>query len=320
MRGNMNPRKKTVLTAAAAFLIAVLVLSGCTSLNPFKPSALSLTKDALTNIDKVDSGKAEYTMDSDFSIGSSGMDLSMDMQLKIDGYSEFTKDPERTKNAATFKINLLGQEEAVNTEGYTDKLEDGSTVTYSKAENGEWKKMTTPPEEGESDSGIDPLTLGGGLLKLAVENPLDAKLLEETATVHDKEAYQINCTVPGSLLKEVVDNIDDDRVEKIEDVIKEIDWDSVSIPAEFYIYKENKLPARIYLDCQTIGTQFIGALMNQMGEDKVIEGFSVEAKTLTIDIIIDEYNEIAPIEIPQEALDAEEVSAEEGLSNLPNMF
>ena len=66
MRGNTNPRKRPFLTAAAAILITVLVLSGCASLNPFKPSALTLTKDALTNIGKIKSGKADYIIDSVF--------------------------------------------------------------------------------------------------------------------------------------------------------------------------------------------------------------------------------------------------------------
>ena len=92
MRGNTNPRKRPFLTAAAAILITVLVLSGCASLNPFKPSALTLTKDALTNIGKIKSGKADYIIDSDFSLGSKGLDISLDMQLNVDGYSEFTKE------------------------------------------------------------------------------------------------------------------------------------------------------------------------------------------------------------------------------------
>ena len=77
---------------------------------------------------------------------------------------------------------------------------------------------------------------------------------------------------------------------------------------------------RSYLDCRTIGTQFIEILLKQMGEDLPVDDLSIEANTLTVDITLDDYDEIAPIEIPQEALDAEEVSTEEGLSGLPDLF
>ena len=321
MRGNTNPRKRPFLTAAAAILITVPVLSGCASLNPFKPSALTLTKDALTNSGKIKSGKADYIIDSDFSLGSKGLDISLDMQLNVDGYSEFTKDPDRTKTGAVIKVNVLGQEQTVNTEGYSDKLEDGTQIAYSRVEGGKWKKMTKAPGEKEdSDSGIDPMMLGGGLLKMAVENPLDASLEEELSSVNGKEAYKINCKIPGSFLKEILDNLDNENAEKFAEITKDMDWDSVLIPAEFYIYKEKKLPARIYLDCRTIGTQFIEILLKQMGEDLPVDDLSIEANTLTVDITLDDYDEIAPIEIPQEALDAEEVSTEEGLSGLPDLF
>ena len=300
MRGNTNPRKRPFLTAAAAILITVLVLSGCASLNPFKPSALTLTKDALTNIGKIKSGKADYIIDSDFSLGSKGLDISLDMQLNVDGYSEFTKDPDRTKTGAVIKVNVLGQEQTVNTEGYSDKLEDGTQIAYSRVEGGKWKKMTKAPGEKEDS--------------------LDASLEEELSSVNGKEAYKINCKIPGSFLKEILDNLDNENAEKFAEITKDMDWDSVLIPAEFYIYKENKLPARIYLDCRTIGTQFIEVLLEQMGEDLPVDDLSIEANTLTVDITLDDYDEIAPIEIPQEALDAEEVSTEEGLSGLPDLF
>jgi hypothetical protein len=325
MRERIHPRKKSVLTAAAAVLITVLVFSGCASLNPFKPSVLSLTKDAVTNFGKVRSGTVEYTVDSDLALGSKGLDISLDMQLDVEGHSEFTRDPDRTKTDATVRVNVLGQEQTFSTEGYTDKLEDGTTVTYSRMEGGEWYKTTTPPEEnedgeGSSGTGIDPLTLGGGLLKMAIDNPLGAELLEEMSSVHGKEAYQINCTIPGSILKEAIENMDNKNADKIAELTKDIDWDAVEIPAELYIYKENKLPARIYLDCKTIGTQFIQVLLNQMGGELPLDQVSIDARTLTVDIIIDDYDEIAPIEIPQEALDAKEMSSEEGLSGLGNLF
>ena len=324
MRGNTNPRKRTFLPAAAAILTAVLMLSGCVSMNPFKPSALGLTKDALTNIGKIKSGKAEYTVDTDFSVGSKGLDISMDMQMNIDGYSEFTRDPDRTKTGATIRLNVLGQEQMIDTEGYTDKLEDGTVITYSRVEDGKWQKTTKSPDEKDKEKSdgkeISPLELGGGLLKMALENPLNAELVEEMSSVHGKEAYQINCTIPGSFLKETLDSTDDESVEKIKEFTKDIDWNSVEIPAEFYVYKENKLPARIYLDLQTIGTQFIETLLKQMGEDLPMDEISIEAKTLTVDIILDEYDEIAPIEIPQEALDAKEISTEEGVPGLPDLF
>lgn len=324
MRGNANLRKRTFLPAAAAVLTAVLLLSGCASMNPFKPSALGLTKDALTNVGKIQSGKAEYTVDTDFSLGSKGLEISMDMQMAIDGYSEFTRDPDRTKNGATVRLNVLGQEQMIDTEGYTDKLEDGTVITYSRVEDGEWMKTTKSPDEKDKEESADkelsPLELGGGLLKMALENPLNAELVEEMSSVHGKEAYQINCTIPGSFLKETLESTDNENVEKIKEFTKDIDWDSVEIPAEFYVYKESKLPARIYLDLKTIGTQFIEVLMKQMGEDLPVDEISIEAKTLTVDIILDEYDEIAPIEIPQEALDAKEVSTEEGIPDLPELF
>ena len=88
--------------------------------------------------------------------------------------------------------------------------------------------------------------------------------------------------------------------------LSKIDWDNTAVPSEIYIYKDKKLPARIRLDCKDAGAQMLGAALEDSLKDMPVEGLGVELRSCVVDLTFDRYNEIEPIEIPQEAMGAEE--------------
>ena len=144
-----------------------------------------------------------------------------------------------------------------------------------------------------------------GMLKYLSDGSVSAELKEETVQINEKEAYQITSTLGGDFLKDMIDNgtiplsgVNLDQAE--------IDWSTVSVPAEIYIYKESKLPARITLDCTSIGSQIVGNMLKEQLESIPFGNIRLDVNRFVVDITIDRYNEIEAFEIPAEAAGAAE--------------
>ena len=195
-----------------------------------------------------------------------------------------------------------------------------------------WRKSTAQNQSGEDANGDGDGSAGSGsvkklstfemigLLQKAGDSLKDAELKEELVQINGKEAYQINANVGGNLVKELLMQTKEETG-KNEIDLESIDWDSISIPTELYIYKESTLPARIKMDCSQLGGEILENVIADKTENTMLEGVEFEFKTFDVDITIDRYDEIGEIEIPAEALEAEEVeSAEDLVPDFSNMF
>ena len=75
------------------------------------------------------------------------------------------------------------------------------------------------------------------------------------------------------------------------------------------------------MDCSQLGGEILENVIADKTENTMLEGVEFEFKTFDVDITIDRYDEIGEIEIPAEALEAEEVeSAEDLVPDFSNMF
>ena len=304
----MRIRIRTILAA----LLIVVLLAGCNLSSLGKPSVVSLAKDAMKNLNKVESAEVNIKTDGDISAVYETLNIGMNITLDSDTDMEMTKDPRRAKGTVDLTVGAVGQEQTIKGMFYRDRT-DTDAVTYIKWENGDWQKKTTPVEqkegEDEKDSkGIkmpDSLMQAAGILKYLSDGSLTAQLREETVQVNEKEAYQISSIISGDLLKQLIEN-GTINLGDIDLKTEEIDWANVSVPAELYIYKDSKLPARVTLDCTSIGSQIVGTMLKDDLEELPFGKIRVDVNRFLVDITIDRYNEIGAIEIPAETAGAVE--------------
>lgn len=320
-------RKKSLRTAAL-LLAGAIVLQGCSL---FRPTAASLTRKMYKNLEKVKSARMNTTVDSDIEIKHGALNVGLDVILHADSKADITKDPETSKADTDFSLEAFGQNISLKREEYTRKEEDGTQIVWSRNTGGKWHKKTTPPKSADSSgtqgqvnseeqpgsssggSSISPIELLG-ILKELNETLKEADLKKELVTVNDRKAYQINLIVNGTLLERILRS----REEAFKGFDPDsVNWDEISIPAELYIYKKGVLPARVWFDCRELGSVILGDHVKEALEGSLLENVDVDFRSLTVDAVFDNYNEIHQIVIPEEVIQAPEESNDTGL--LPNL-
>ena len=298
---------KKMRIPAAVIAVAVVLASICYGCGLFKPTAASLTAKMLKKVSDVKSAEAVVNIDSDLQVKLKSIEVGTDLHLNAVSDIEMTREPQRTKSDTTASFTGIGQllDLKIELEQYTEKTEDGATITYERTDGGQWKKTIGEKQESEGTAVEGNPALGlFGMIREAGDNLKDAKLKEETTTVNGKEAYEIDVILNGALVKEVIGKADL-KLYKAGIDVDSIDWDSVSIPTQLYIYKDSSLPARVKLECTELGSLFLGSLLEKEIQGTMMDGVDMEFRSFTVDASFDRYNEIEEIEIPREALEAQ---------------
>lgn len=318
----MKRRIRTILTI---FLISSILLVGCKFFKAGIPTVVTLTQSAIRNVEKAESAEIWLKTDGDFTLTETNLNIGMDLTMHSDVDMEMTRNPGRGKGTVDFTIGAVGQEQTVNGEFYRDTADNGVSTTYIRWKNGDWMKKTGKESETQeqgtdnSSSGSEGIKLPAsavrviGILKAISDGSITAELCEETVTINDKEAWQINCSLSGDFLKQALGtsgvSLGGVSLDQLD-----IDWESLSVPAELYIYKELELPAGARIDCTPIGAKIFEKLFEGYLDQLPVGNVRLDVSSFTLDITIDRYDEIEAIEIP-----AETAGAVETESLLPTM-
>ena len=280
--------------------VAVLKLSGG---RVSTLTAVSLSRTAMENVKKVNSAQVGMVIDMDGKIEYAPLNIGMDVGLKFDIDMEAVRGPLKTKGFVDAEIEVLGKKNKASAEFFTDDGEKENSVTYARLANMNWTKKTK--EKKASGTSGNPMGAGIVIVKGISEEKLTAELMEETVEVDGKEAWQMNCVADGVFLKDVIDtdlvNEDDLPFDP-----EKVEWENVQIPVTVYIYKETKLPARIVMDCSTIGGEALSKTLKDSLENTMFSGINVTISKCAVDMTITRYDEIEEIVIPEEALSAKE--------------
>lgn len=306
MANNMKERRAGIggarLAAAVCILAAALAVSGC---SPFKATPVSLLKTAVMNARKAESVATDADISGVFKLGQENLSLGMDVDMHLSAKMESIREPRLAKGTADLDFSVLGTSQSIHTDLYLEADQSGHGTAYMNPEGGSWKKKSVRVADISQEKGrkLDALLMGAEAVNMFLQDPLELQLDEALSEVNGREAYRITCKVPGSVIKKVLEKKDSDG-EKPEGGIslKDVDWNKVLIPAEIYIYKAEKLPARIVMECETIGNQMAGKLLENALEDLPIriEDLSLEAEKCTVDLVFDRYGKIEGFEIPEE--------------------
>ena len=142
---------KKMRIPAAVIAVAVVLASICYGCGLFKPTAASLTAKMLKNVSDVKSAEAVVNIDSDLQVKLKSIEVGTDLHLNAVSDIEMTREPQRTKSDTTASFTGIGQllDLKIELEQYTEKTEDGTTITYERTDGGQWKKTIGEKQESE---------------------------------------------------------------------------------------------------------------------------------------------------------------------------
>lgn len=304
-------RKIALLIAAVLF---VLCFAGC---GLFAPTAVSLAKKTVENLGKASSVKAEVSMEYEGSVSYSM--LTAPIGIKMDFDVEAVKEPVVSHMAGKVDGSVYGFSIDVPVESYA-RQEDGEPVSYIKIGNGAWCRQepeNSASEDGTSEPDADEAAGEGGtslidvktglaLLQKIMSGEIKAELAGETETICDKEAYKLNIEIGGETLQQLLEAASEASAENAVTLPEGLDLSGTAAYVELWIYKEEKLPAQIRIDCAALGNTVMQTLLKEEDFNGVTDKFELEA-------VFTEYNTIDSMEIPEEVLKEAEGSSSEGL-------
>lgn len=248
-------------------LVSVLALTGCNKKNSL--SADETIKKAVAYMESVEN----YKMKASISMGIKSSGISMDMSFDMNG----TYDAKNGISKMNMSTNMFGM--AIETESYSDtKSEPGKVITYTKDAEGNWSKEISDASEDNSED-----------TKKLLEKMLSSGNIKEVKA--DKSNYNYEVTINSDTLKSMMDFMGNE--------IDEISLDSFKgdIVVKISLDKKTYAYSKMSMDMTDMLKQTLASSSDMQG---------VEFSKAEFVITFSDYNNAGSVEIPKEALEAEE--------------
>ena len=263
-------RKKLAWLLVGTMVLGTVLLGGCEK----KATPESLIKDMNAKLESAKSYEAVMDMDMSMNVEAEG--IGMDIDMGMAGEIEATMEPAISHMNMTLEMSLLGL--SLDMDMYT-QIEDGQVAVYTGMA-GEWMKTVQELTEETDISNIS----------VNVGDPAKLTLAEETETLDGGEAYVLTGTISGAELQEVIGS-----AESMMEGLGDIDLTGVQADMTLWIYKDTGYPASMEV------------IMSGDGLSAEAEGVTTSITNLTVVMDYVGFDTIDSIEIPAEALAAEEV-------------
>ena len=277
--------KKGIAVLLAALMLAGVWLIGCGERSPEE-----LWATAKENIVTAKSARLHMTMDTAFDL--QGETTSMTMKMD----EACTQDPLSAEVNMTMDTGMLGE---MDTTMYLVQ-EDNEYVSYMKMSGG----ILGDEDAGWSRSIID-------VTDLAQYNAMDsAKLYLDVLNTFQsagKEAIGSHNTirydgkVTGQDISKMLDTLGDNVSSMLStaDLFSQLD----GIPMSVWIDQKTALPVRYEMDLSGMVNQLMSKMIDALGSlSSEAVDFQVSKARVTVEC--SDYNAVAPITVPQEALDS----------------
>ena len=271
-------KKRMTAVLLCLVMMAAAVLGGCKKEEPV--TAEGLIEEAKANMEDVESVKGNF--DANMELGTEipgGGDMKVDVDFG--GDFEATKDPEIFSLDGHMGLSLLGLD--MDMKMITER--NGDEVTSYVNVLDQWQKETVPYTEKEIASMKDVYKI--------ISGGSDISLKEEMEEVNEQSVYVITAKIDAASLMQIMESMNLAPGDSVPEEMKNVD-----INMTVKIYEESRRPAAVTI--QTGGIE-IG--------DKA-SGTDMRLNDCEISCIYSEYDTVEGIEIPQEAKDAEEGSAD----------
>ncbi len=289
---------KKVMAVLLIFVMAFTVV-GCGKMTP-----ADLIKKVSAQTANIKSMEAVMDMDMGFTITAGGEEQNMTTKAKSNIYS--TIEPLAVKLEMNMNMNAGGQAQDMDMEIYVVE-EDGNIVTYTGFA-GMWQKQALSAEQQKS---ILQQYDAKSNLNLYLEN-VDSFTEVVTEKLDGVEVYRLNGTLTGDSLQKAVeaagalqqlDQIIGSNAEEMEAALFK---DMGDMPIVIWVDKKDYMPVRYEMDMtqvmQKMMANMFGVISETTGE-ALPEDFAFDCSSMKIIMNITGVNNVAPIEVPQEALD-----------------
>lgn len=253
--------------------VAVAMGTGCKKETPD-----SLLKEAIKKQAEAKSVDGSMDMDMTMGMAQSGVSMELDMNLQMD--MKMTQNPDAYHLKGSMGMDFMGLN--VDMEMYGEENKEGDKFTVYSMTNGTWQKY----EEEKSEDVAETLA---NLDSFSAEG---LELEKDLVEVNGKKAYKMTGTIEGEELGD--SGILDAAGEEMQDM----DWSNVKAKISIWIYKDSKLPAALQIQVKDA--------------PQTEDGAAAYLKSLNLKMEYKEYDKIDKIEVPKEALDAEELTDDLG--------
>ena len=283
-------------------LIPLLLLMGCGQgrEQAKEPSAEELLKEVLSNQKQLKSGKMQMTMNFKAAMPlEEAQDLLGDVQdsaIQMDMDAELQFQEERMRMDGELNMQIMSMKIPVPIESYTGKSGD-KYVTYTK--NGEeWQKSETDVSGGDMGA----LVFAGQELYQGIQEE-SLTMTEETLELDNEtstECYVIHSSIGGEVLNSLFSMAG--QVPGQENVLGDFRIEDEKVDLDLYVDKKEKEIIRTRIDMRQLMEKMMSDLTAQSGTDQ-----TMKVDKFQIAVTIKERGETVEVEVPQEALDAEEL-------------
>ena len=288
----------------AIFLAAVVALTSFTGCSLFKPTAVSITKKVMKNLETVKSVKGNIRADYEGPASAEGIEF--DLALNADLEMETVRDSgvSHVKGSVGTKFPIIG-EISLPVESYMQTRDD-EAVVYASMDGENWLKLQNDKEneqENEQENGQETEKLPDykvmlGILQKIVSGDVKAVLAEETEMKGEREVYRMDVNVSGELIGEILRAAGDMSGEG-SSISEDLDFTGADANIVLYIYKDEMLPAAATVDCTALGNLLIKDMLRENGVSVTTDKF-----VITVDDL--EYNTIDELKIPEKVISSAE--------------
>ena len=275
-------RKTGLLSISGVVIAGAIILAGCSGgggdsvADDVKP--VDLAKSVVENMAK----EKGYTINQgiDFQAKVSAQGVNADMKMNVELGGDVSQSPKvATHLKGKTSMSLFSQSQEREMEMYIVADDSATTATmYSTSDGSTWNKTTTNLSSATS-------VYSPSIYQAVVDGKADATLSKKLEKINGKDAYKLEVTLNGDTLKDALAAVSAGGNSVLS--TSSVDLSKASIAANVYIYKDNKLPAKVDLDLKSLGSSLMGSLGNQSNVE--VEKFEINMdfkdygeKTITV--------------------------------------
>ena len=276
----------------AIFLAAVMALISLTGCSLFKPTAVSITKKVMKNLETVKSVKGSIRADYEGPASVEGIEFNLALNADLNMETVRDSGVSHVKGSVGTELPVFG-EISLPVESYM-MTRDDEAVVYASMDGENWLKLENDKENAQETEKLPNYKVMLGILQKIVSGDIKAVLAEETEMRGEREVYRMDVNVSGELIGEILRAADDMSGEG-SSISEDLDFTGADANIVLYVYKDEMLPAAATVDCTALGSLLIKDMLRENGVSVTTDKF-----VITVDDL--EYNTIDELKIPEKVI------------------
>ena len=276
----------------AIFLAAVMALISLTGCSLFKPTAVSITKKVMKNLETVKSVKGSIRADYEGPASIEGIEFNLALNADLNMETVRDSGVSHVKGSVGTELPVFG-EISLPVESYM-MTRDDEAVVYASMDGENWLKLENDKENAQETEKLPNYKVMLGILQKIVSGDIKAVLAEETEMRGEREVYRMDVNVSGELIGEILRAADDMSGEG-SSISEDLDFTGADANIVLYVYKDEMLPAAATVDCTALGSLLIKDMLRENGVSVTTDKF-----VITVDDL--EYNTIDELKIPEKVI------------------